>query len=91
MLAGWLRGSSLWTVAARVRVPTLVLWGEKDRLVNPRLGARTAAAVGGRLLVLPGVGHVAQIEAPDAVARAVAGMWDAVAAGTWEDASRARR
>ena len=33
----------------------------------------------GRLLMLPGVGHVAQIEAPDAVARAVAGMWDAVA------------
>ncbi|MBN9099668.1 MAG: alpha/beta fold hydrolase [Pseudonocardia sp.] len=83
MLAGWLRGASLWTVAARVRVPTLVVWGDRDRLVNPRLGARTAAAVGGKLLVLPGVGHVAQIEAPDAVARAVAGMWDSVAEGRW--------
>jgi len=90
MLAGWLRdgiagGESLWSLAARVQVPSLVLWGDRDRLVNPRLGARTAAALGGKLLVLPGVGHVAQIEAPDAVARAVAGMWDSVAAGTWED------
>ena len=62
-----------------------MLWGDRDRLVNPRLGARTAAALGGKLLVLPGVGHVAQIEAPDVVARAVAGMWDSEAAGTWED------
>lgn len=90
MLAGWLRdgvlgGESLWSVAARVRVPALVIWGDQDRLVSPRLGPRTAAAVGGKLLVLPGVGHIAQIEAPDTVARAVAGMWDSVAAGTWED------
>jgi pimeloyl-ACP methyl ester carboxylesterase len=91
MLAGWLRGASLWTLAARVRAPTLVVWGDRDRLVTPRLGARTAAAVGGRLLVLPGVGHVAQIEAPDAVAQAVAGMWDAVVAGSWEDAARGPR
>ncbi len=85
MLASWVRGESLWSVAARVRVPTLVIWGDRDKLVAPRLAPRTAAALGGRLLVLPGVGHVAQIEAPDAVARAVAGMWDAVAAGTWEE------
>ena len=91
MLAGWWRGESLWTVAARVRVPSLVLWGEKDRLVSPRLAVRTAAALGGRLLVLPGVGHVAQIEAPESVARAVAGLWDAVAAGSWEDPASAGR
>ncbi len=80
-----MRGESLWAVAARVRVPTLVIWGDRDRLVAPRLAPRTAAAVRGKLLVLPGVGHVAQIEAPDEVARAVAGMWDALADGTWED------
>jgi pimeloyl-ACP methyl ester carboxylesterase len=85
MLASWVRGESLWSVAARVRVPTLVVWGDRDRLVAPRLAPRTAAAVRGRLLLLPGVGHVAQIEAPDAVAHAVAGMWDAVAEGRWED------
>jgi pimeloyl-ACP methyl ester carboxylesterase len=86
LVAGWLRGESLWTVAARVQAPTLVVWGDRDRLVAPRLAGRTAAALRrSRLLVLPGVGHVAQIEAPETVARAVAGMWDAVDAGTWEE------
>src|SRR5690606_238349 len=86
MVAGWLRGESLWSVAARVQAPTLVVWGDRDRLVAPRLARRTAAALRrSRLLVLPGVGHVAQIEAPREVARAVAGMWDAVEAGTWEE------
>jgi pimeloyl-ACP methyl ester carboxylesterase len=86
MVAGWLRGESLWSVAARVQAPTLVVWGDRDRLVAPRLARRTTAALRrSRLLVLPGVGHVAQIEAPEAVARAVAGMWDAVHTGRWED------
>ena len=31
--------------------------------------------------MLPGVGHVAQIEAPEAVAAGVAGLWDGLAAG----------
>jgi pimeloyl-ACP methyl ester carboxylesterase len=87
MVAGWLRGESLWSVAARVQAPTLVVWGDRDRLVAPRLAQRTAAALRrSRLLVLPGVGHVAQIEAPEVVARAVAGMWDAVDTESWEDA-----
>jgi pimeloyl-ACP methyl ester carboxylesterase len=84
MFGSWFR-RELWTTAARVRVPTLVIWGDKDRLVAPRLAARTAQVLGARLLMLPGVGHVAQIEAPDTVGRAVAGMWDAVAAGRWPD------
>jgi pimeloyl-ACP methyl ester carboxylesterase len=85
MLRSWWRGESLWAVAARVRVPTLVVWGDRDRLVAPRLATRTTQVLGGRLLMLPGVGHVAQIEAPEAVAAGVAGLWDAVAAGHWED------
>lgn len=82
MFTSWFRGG-LWGVAARVRAPTLVVWGDRDRLVAPRLARRTAELTRGRLLMLPGVGHVAQIEAPDAVARAVAGMWDAVAKQEW--------
>lgn len=92
LVAGWLRGGSPWAVAARVRVPALVVWGERDRMIAARLGERTAAAIpGSRLVVLPGVGHVAQIEAPEDVARAVAGMWDAVADGSWEDPAPDRR
>lgn len=92
LVASWLRGESMWAMASRVQAPTLVVWGGKDRLVAPRLAQRTAAVLpNARLLMLPGVGHVAQIEAPDRVAAAVAGMWDAVAAGNWEDPARPGR
>jgi pimeloyl-ACP methyl ester carboxylesterase len=77
LLRSWWRGESLWAVAARVQAPTLVVWGDRDRLVSSRLAPRTAAAIpGSRLLVLPGVGHVPQMEEPVAVARAVAALWD---------------
>ena len=36
-----------------------------------------------RLLALPEVGHVPQIETPVTVARAVLGLWRAVDAGQW--------
>lgn len=91
MLRSWVRGESLWAVAARTRVPTLVVWGDRDRLVAPRLAARTARVLGGRLLMLPGVGHVAQIEAPEAVAAAVAAMWDDVSEDRWEDGTATGR
>ncbi|MEJ3656741.1 alpha/beta fold hydrolase [Actinomycetes bacterium KLBMP 9759] len=81
MLASWVLGQSLWSVARRVQAPALVVWGDRDRLVAPRLAARTAAVLRGKLLMLEGVGHIAQIEAPVAVARATAAMWDAVASG----------
>ncbi|GJF03663.1 hydrolase [Pseudonocardia sp. D17] len=84
MIAGWFRpgAASLWSALRAVTAPTLVVWGDRDRLVAPRHAARTVRSLrDGRLLMLPGVGHVAQIEAPEAVACAVAGMWDAVEAG----------
>jgi pimeloyl-ACP methyl ester carboxylesterase len=75
---------SLWSVARRVRVPSLVVWGNQDRLVSVRKAPRTAELLArGRLLVLPRTGHVAQMERPATVARATLGMWDAAAAGTW--------
>ncbi len=88
MLAMWLRtgSGSLWAVARRVPAPTLVVWGDRDRLVAPRLAGRTVRSLRlGRLLMLPEVGHIAQIERPERVAVAVAGMWDAVEYGEWED------
>jgi pimeloyl-ACP methyl ester carboxylesterase len=89
MVASWLYGESLWARAARVQAPTLVVWGDRDKLMAPRLARRTVSVMrGARLLMLPGVGHVAQIEAPDAVAQAVAGMWDAVEAGRWQAGHR---
>ncbi|MHA6796512.1 alpha/beta fold hydrolase [Pseudonocardia bannensis] len=85
MFASW-AGRGLWATAARVSVPTLVVWGDRDRLISPRLATRTVRSLRrGKLLMLPGVGHIAQIEAAQTVARAVAGMWDAVERGEWED------
>jgi pimeloyl-ACP methyl ester carboxylesterase len=67
--------SAAWGAARRVRCPTLVLWGDRDRLVDPRLAPRLAAAVpGARLRVLEGVGHVAMLEEPETTARAVLGL-----------------
>lgn len=86
LVAAWLTGGSrsMWAVARRVAAPSLVVWGELDRLVSVRKAARTAAALErGRLLVLPGVGHIAQMEQPATVARAMLGMVDAVARDEW--------
>jgi pimeloyl-ACP methyl ester carboxylesterase len=67
--------SSLWRLASRIQVPTLVIWGDRDKLVDVRLARRTAKAIpGSQLLVLRGVGHTAQLETPRIVARAVVGL-----------------
>jgi pimeloyl-ACP methyl ester carboxylesterase len=75
--------SSLWRQAARVQAPTLLVWGDRDRLVDVALAPRAAAAFrDSRLLVLPGVGHVAQLERPEVVARAFLGMREELAERT---------
>ena len=67
--------ANAWRAARSLRTPTLVVWGSRDRLVDPALAPRVAAAVpDARLLVLEGVGHVAMLEAPEPTARAVLGM-----------------
>jgi pimeloyl-ACP methyl ester carboxylesterase len=73
------RSRSLWRIVPSITAPTLVVWGAKDRLVSVRKAARTAQVLPrGRLLVLPNTGHVAQMERPSTVARAVLGMWERV-------------
>lgn len=53
-------------------MPTLVVWGGEDRLLPPAHGERLAELIdGARFEVLPGVGHVVPLEAPDAFARLV--------------------
>ncbi|MCV2488646.1 alpha/beta hydrolase [Geodermatophilus sp. YIM 151500] len=77
LLASYLKvgGANAWRLARRLRPPTLVVWGGRDRLVDPRLAPRLAAVVpDARLLELPDVGHVAQLETPEPVARAVLGL-----------------
>ncbi|WP_327010930.1 alpha/beta hydrolase [Dactylosporangium sp. NBC_01737] len=51
-----------------VAVPTLALWGESDRIVDPDYGRAYAAAIPGAVFqLLPGTGHIPLIETPDQV------------------------
>jgi len=64
-----LRPWSGWHDAPRIEVPTLVIFGTDDRLVNARLAGRAARAFrNARVVVLPDTGHVAQMEHPEQVA-----------------------
>jgi pimeloyl-ACP methyl ester carboxylesterase len=70
-------GGSLWRTAARITAPTLVVAGRQDRLVDIRVAPQVARLIpDSRLLMLAGVGHVAQLEVPRVVARAFLGMLD---------------
>jgi pimeloyl-ACP methyl ester carboxylesterase len=61
-------------------IPTLVLWGESDRIVEPAYGEAYAAAIdGARFELLPATGHVPQMETPDLVLQRI---WD------WVEAER---
>jgi pimeloyl-ACP methyl ester carboxylesterase len=59
------------TLLGRLRgiaVPTVVLWGESDQIVDPAFGRAYAAAIdGARFEVLAATGHVPQMETPDLV------------------------
>ncbi|WP_203898172.1 alpha/beta fold hydrolase [Virgisporangium aliadipatigenens] len=68
---------SIWQIARRISAPTLVIGGDADKLVDIRVPYQVARAVpDSRLLTLGGVGHVAMLERPTVVARAVIGMLD---------------
>ena len=56
----------------RIKVPVTVLWGDRDRLCMPK-GAQGLAEKlpHARIVMLEGVGHTPQIEAPDAVVAAI--------------------
>ncbi|CAN5344647.1 alpha/beta fold hydrolase [soil metagenome] len=71
------RRESGWALAGQVRAPTLVIWGNQDRLVDVALAPRTARTIpDARLLVLPGIGHTAQLEDPVTTARAILALLD---------------
>jgi pimeloyl-ACP methyl ester carboxylesterase len=81
--------ANAWRAARSLPVPTLVIWGARDRLVDPALAPRLAAVVpDSRLLVIDGVGHVAMLEAPETTARAVLGMAESLEGRTRDAADR---
>lgn len=56
-----------------IRLPTLIVWGARDRVLPLRHGRRLHAGIrGSKLVVFPRTGHCPQIERPDAFCEAVA-------------------
>jgi pimeloyl-ACP methyl ester carboxylesterase len=54
--------------AAKVKVPTRLILGEKDMMTPVKAGKTLAAAIGSaRTIVLPGAGHTMMAECPDAL------------------------
>ncbi|MFV2118679.1 alpha/beta fold hydrolase [Streptomyces sp. Act-28] len=63
---------NLWRQAERVLAPTLLVYGGRDQLVSYRTAHKAATTFrNARLLTLPDVGHVAMMEHPEVIARAV--------------------
>jgi pimeloyl-ACP methyl ester carboxylesterase len=57
---------------ASLRVPVVALWGDRDTVTPLAQGQRVVGLVpGARLVVLPGIGHIPQIEGPEAFNRAL--------------------
>ena len=63
------RSWPLWRLTSAVPAPTLLVYGQKDRLVDPRTAARAARTFpDAQLVTLPDSGHVSQMEHPEVVA-----------------------
>jgi pimeloyl-ACP methyl ester carboxylesterase len=75
VLYGWrpfMHNPSLRHWLHRASVPSLVVWGQQDRIVAPAYGAHLTQALQ-RAIFTPvaGAGHYPQIEQPDAVVQAI--------------------
>jgi pimeloyl-ACP methyl ester carboxylesterase len=63
---------------AAIKVPTLILWGDNDPLIEPAAAQKFAAAIAGaKLIIYPNVGHLPQIEIPQRSADDAAAFLDA--------------
>jgi pimeloyl-ACP methyl ester carboxylesterase len=55
-----------------LKLPVVLIWGDKDTVTPPTQGEELAVLVpGARMILLPNVGHIPQIEAPDVFHRAL--------------------
>lgn len=67
------RAGSTAELLSTIKVPTLILWGESDPLIEPNAAKKFAAAISGsKLITYPKVGHLPQLEIPQRSAADVA-------------------
>jgi pimeloyl-ACP methyl ester carboxylesterase len=73
----------------RVRCPTLFIWGENDRFVEPGYGRIYAERVPGALFtVIPQAGHYPHVEQPEATYAELSRFTDTLASRTTSSRSR---
>ena len=65
----------------RLRARTLLLWGEQDRVIAPTYAERFANAIAGPTTqhIVPGAGHLADLDAPETIAKHIRSFLDAEA------------
>lgn len=67
------RAGSTTELLSSIKIPTLILWGESDPLIEPGAAKKFAAAIGGsKLITYSDVGHLPQLEIPQRSAADVA-------------------
>jgi pimeloyl-ACP methyl ester carboxylesterase len=67
---------------AEVRVPTLILVGENDKMTPVRFSEELQQGIrGAELVVVPGAGHMLPLERPDEVARLLKGFLEGTGRG----------
>jgi pimeloyl-ACP methyl ester carboxylesterase len=80
-LMGWnpfMHSPKLASRLRRIRVPSLVLWGESDRIVTPVYGRAMASRISGaEFRTISKSGHYPYLETPDAFVAAVKGFLEA--------------
>jgi pimeloyl-ACP methyl ester carboxylesterase len=77
----FLKNRAGWAAMREVSAPTLVIWGDEDRLVASDLAPYVAAAIPeARVIVLEHTGHVAMMEDPVTCARAEVALLEDVGA-----------
>jgi pimeloyl-ACP methyl ester carboxylesterase len=59
----------------RISAPTLIVWGEQDRLIPASYADDFAARISGsKVAIVPGAGHIPQVEATDTTYTVVDGF-----------------
>lgn len=68
----------------KINVPVVVITGDADNTVSPKIHSRpfVEAVPGAKLIVLPNVGHMPQVAAPDLIAREIEAMMVQVSSNT---------
>jgi pimeloyl-ACP methyl ester carboxylesterase len=67
------QNASTASLLSTVRVPTLILWGQSDPLIEPAAAGKFSAAIpGSKVITYPRVGHLPQLEIPQRSAADVA-------------------